>query len=83
MVDLKPRKQKKMEDYLEKHPDIMRFYIDFAIKELGISEKAATLRVKALSRSNIRKLFGEPNSDEHRIAVGAALRVPQLGESEE
>lgn len=49
---------------------------------LGISEKAAKLRVKAIIKSGILSKFGSPEETTFQIAIDAAMQIPQLGESE-
>ena len=51
--------------------------------KLGISEKAAKLRVKAIVKSGILAKFGPPNEVPFQAAIDAAMQIPQLGEAED
>ena len=59
------------------------YLVGVAMSKLGISKKAATLRVKAIIKSGILTKFGLPDEVPFQAAIDAAMQIPQLGESEE
>ena len=64
------------------YKEIANFLVDQAVKTLGITEKAAKLRIKAIVLSGILSKFGSPDELPFQIAIDCALQIPQLGESE-
>jgi len=67
----------------EEADSVMRVLVPMAMQTLGISEKAATLRIKAIVKSGILGEFGTPDELTFQVAIDAAMRIPQLGESED
>ena len=59
------------------------FLVTTAIKVLKISRKAAELRLKAIIKSGILSELGSPGEQAFQIGIDVAMRIPQLGESEE
>lgn len=59
---------RKLEDYLAAE----------TVKRLGISDRAARLRVRALHRSGILTKFGAPSTLEFKVAIDAAMQIPQI-----
>ena len=66
----------------EEYNEVVSVLVPHAMKALGISEKAAKLRIKAIVVSGILGEFGSPEESTFQIAIDAAMRIPQLGESE-
>lgn len=67
-------------------PDEFNALFDYLVKTavdtLGISKKAAELRIKAIRQSGILAKFGPPDGVPFQAAIDAAMQIPQLGESE-
>jgi hypothetical protein len=67
----------------EEYNQVEKYLVAEAIKTLGISEKAAKLRVKAIVKSGILSKFGTPDQIPFQVAIDAAMQIPQLGECED
>ena len=66
----------------EEYNQVEKYLVGVAIKTLGITEKAAKLRVKAIVKSGILSKFGSPDEMPFQVAIDCAMQIPQLGESE-
>lgn len=64
------------------YDQVEKYLVGMATKTLGISEKAARLRVRAIVKSGILSRFGTPDQLTFQVAMDAAMQIPQLGESE-
>jgi len=53
--------------------------IIMTVLALGITEKAAELRIDALIKSGILDKYGPPESTIFQFAVDIAMRIPQIG----
>lgn len=62
--------------------EMMDYLVPITMKHLGISERTATLRIRALHKSGILGRFGSPEEMPFKVAIDAALQIPQLGEKE-
>jgi hypothetical protein len=67
----------------EEYDRIRNRLVELTIKTLGISEKAANLRIEALLKSKVLDKFGPPDELPFQIAVDCAMQIPQLGISED
>jgi hypothetical protein len=67
----------------EEYDKIRNRLVELTIKTLGISEKAANLRIEALLKSKVLDKFGSPDELPFQIAVDCAMQIPQLGISED
>jgi hypothetical protein len=67
---------------MENKKAIEAVLVKMAVEKLGISERAATLRINALMKSGILSKFGSPEEVPFQIAIDAAIQIPQLGEKE-
>ena len=63
----------------QEEKEIREFLIKTTIETLGISEKAANLRIDAILKSGILGKFGHPDHQSFQIAVDAAIQIPQIG----
>lgn len=63
--------------------EIIDFLVKESIRKLGITEKTALLRIKAIVKSGILSKFGPPDLLPFQIAVDCAMQIPQLGEKED
>lgn len=66
----------------EEFNEVEKYLIETASRVMGITEKAAKLRVRAIIQSGIMSKFGPADQEPFQIAIDAAMMVPQLGESE-
>lgn len=62
--------------------DILNDLTKNAVDVLGITEKAAKLRLEGILKSGILKKYGPPTEMPFQIAIDAAMQIPQLGENE-
>jgi len=67
----------------KEYSELEKYLVNGAVKALGITKKAAKLRVKAIVKSGILSKFGTPDTVPFQIAVDAAMMIPQLGEKED
>lgn len=74
--------QKELVTTQDEYDLVEDYLVRTAVKTLGISKKAAKLRVKAILKSGILSKYGSPNEIPFQIAIDCAMRIPQLGESE-
>lgn len=65
------------------YDQVERYLVKEAMAQLGISEKAARLRVRAIVKSGILAKFGPPDELPFQAAIDAAMQIPQLGEAED
>lgn len=66
----------------KEYNQIEKYLVSEAIQKLGITEKQAKLRIKAIVKSGILNKFGSPDQAPFQIAVDAAMQIPQLGKRE-
>ena len=66
----------------KEYEEVSKVLVSQAMEVLGITEKAAKLRVKAIVMSGILSRFGSPLEESFQIAIDSAMQIPQLGESE-
>jgi len=59
---------------------IKSYLVKTAIKTLGITERQASLRIDAIIESGILSKFGDPESTAFKIAIDAAMQIPQLSD---
>lgn len=71
---MKEQKVKTKEEFKQ----VESYLVSTAVKTLGISERAAKLRVFAIIKSGILSKFGSPNEAPFQIAIDAAMQIPQL-----
>ena len=56
-----------------------KYLIGVSMETLGISEKAAVLRVDAVLKSGVLDRFGAPNEIIFQLVVDVAMRITQIG----
>lgn len=66
----------------QEYDEVEKILVPIAMKTLGISERAAKLRIKAIVKSGIMERFGKPDELTFQVAIDAAMCIPQMGEKE-
>lgn len=56
--------------------------VKMAMGKLGISERVAKIRIRAIIKSGILSKFGPPDGVPFQAAIDASMQIPQLGEKE-
>lgn len=66
----------------EEFNQVWEYLTSTAMKTLGISKRAAELRINAIRASGILRQLGPPDEEPFQIGIDVAMRIPQLGEKE-